>query len=199
MRIAAGSILYHNRTGTKMVQIPEPDKDGWIAIELEQTIFPPWCCDCGAPTLDRQRFRAIHNTGVVWIFVHVCGDCQTVYRRKFRRHFWKPLLITLCAMAVLGFALGTIPSISGRDPKSFPILPILASITLPLLSLPIAWFAFKGRALKVAPPPIEFRRYVRNRKLTLRFRNTEFLTDYLNYLKATVRRSAETTPGPSTE
>jgi hypothetical protein len=150
-------------------------------------LFPPWCSDCGAPTLSRQPFRTHHLTGVAFILVPVCETCQKAFRQKFRRAFWRPMAIVLLVIAVVGFSVGTLPALTGRDPQSFPILPILCSLGLIVISLPVAWMAIKRRALKVVPPPVQFRRYIRNREVRFRFRRAEYTADFVSFLEGAAR------------
>jgi protein-S-isoprenylcysteine O-methyltransferase Ste14 len=129
-------------------------------------------------------------TGVAFILVPVCETCQKAFRQKYRRAFWRPMTIVLLVIAVVGFAVGTLPALTGRDPRSFPILPILCSLGLVMVSLPVAWIVFKRRALKAVPPPVQFRRYIRNREVSFRFRRPEYTADVIA-LQAGAARSAE--------
>jgi hypothetical protein len=145
-------------------------------------VFPPWCAECGAPTLERQPFRAHHATGYALILIPVCETCQKAFRQNYRRVFWKPLLIVLLVAAVAGFAIGTIPALTGRDPKSFPILSILCALGLDVVIFPLAWVVLRKRALQAAPPPAQFRRYIRDQQVTFRFRRPEYTADVLSLL-----------------
>jgi len=170
--------------------VVKPDADGWITLPVTDLLFPPWCCDCGAPTLDRQPFRTHHNTGVAFILIPVCQTCQQAFRQKYRRVFWRPLAMVLLVVAAIGFAVGTIPALTGRDPQSFPILPILCAVGLVLVCLPVAWLVIRRRALQTVPPPVQLRRYIRERQVTFRFRRPDYTADYLSYL-ASAARAAE--------
>jgi hypothetical protein len=165
----------------------QPDEEGWITLNVADLLFPPWCCDCGAPTLCLQPFRVHHTTGFALIRVPVCETCQNAFRQKYRRAFWKPFLLVLFVVAIFGFALGTVPSLTGRDPKSFPILPILCALGAAMVSFPLVWIVIRRRALRVAPPPVQFRRYVRNMNATFRFRRPEYATDVVTFLEAAAR------------
>jgi hypothetical protein len=162
----------------------KPDADGWITLHVTRLVFPPWCAECGAPTLEKQPFRVHHQTGFAMVLVPVCETCQGVFRGAYRSVFWPPLLKILGGVALVAFALGTVPALTGRDPKSFPILPILAACAAVLITLPFAWLAVKRRALRKVPPPVEFRRYVKNLCVTFRFRRPEYLADVLAILTA---------------
>jgi hypothetical protein len=87
-------------------------------------------------------------------------------------------------MAVAGFIVGSVPAMTGRDPKSFPILSILGFFATALISSPFVWFAIKRRALRKSPPPVQFRRYVRNQNVTFRFRRPEYTTELLQFLES---------------
>jgi hypothetical protein len=176
--------------------VAKPDAEGWITLPVTDLLFPPWCCDCGAPTLCRQPFRTHHTTGVAFILIPVCETCQQEFRRKYRRAFWRPLAMVLVVIALAGFAVGTIPALTGRDPKSFPILPILCSLGLVLLSLPGAWIAIHRRALRAVPPPVQLRRYIRNREVSFRFRRPEYTADFLSYLAGAARSAPADTESP---
>lgn len=164
-----------------------PDADGWVTIRVEKLVFPPWCCSCGKPTLTRQPFRAHHMTGFAFILIPVCEECQQAYRQNYRRAFWWPIAIVQKLVAVTGFCAGSIPALADIDPKSFPILPILCAIGLPLLSFPIVWFALRRRALKAVPPPVQLRRYIRNRRVSFRFRRPEYTAEVVSMLEAAAR------------
>ena len=88
------------------------------------------------------------------------------------------------------FAVGTIPALTGRDPKSFPILPVLCSLGLIVITLPVGWIAIKRCALRAVPPPVQFRRYIRNRQVSFRFRRPEYTADVVSLLDGAAR-SAE--------
>jgi hypothetical protein len=160
------------------------DEDGWITLHVSRLAFPPWCCDCGAPTLSKQPFRVHHQTGFALILVPVCEVCQRTYLHRYRLAFWKPFLTILFVVAVAGFVVGTLPAISGRDPKSFPILSILCLCATALISSPFAWFVINRRVLKKLPPLVQFRRYVQNRNITFRFHRREYTADVLAVLGA---------------
>ena len=114
--------------------------------------------------------------------IPVCTTCQKSFRQNYRRAFWKPLLIGLVVAAVAGFALGTIPALTGRDPKSFPILSILCSLGLDMVIFPLVWVVLRRRALKAVPPPVQIRRYIRDRQVTFRFRRPEYTADVMSLL-----------------
>ncbi len=168
----------------------KPDSDGWITLHVTELVFPPWCCDCGAPTLERHPFRVQHMTGFADVLVPVCETCRTAFRQKYRRAFWKPLLWSICIVALMGFGMGAIPALTGRDPQSFPILSILCAGGLAVITLPIAWIIVKRRTLNKVPPPVEFRRYVRKDSVTFRYRRPEFTTEFVEYLEAAARSKA---------
>lgn len=170
-----------------MEPVVKPDAEGWITLDVTRLLFPPWCCDCGAPTLCKRPFRVHHTTGFALILVPLCETCQGAMRRSYRRTFWKPLLLVLLVVAIVGFVVGTIPALSGRDPKSFPILSILCSLGAGLVSLPIVWIMIARRALKIAPPPVQFRRYVQNKNVTFRFRRPEYTAEVVTFLEAAAR------------
>jgi hypothetical protein len=165
------------------------DDEGWITLSVTDLLFPPWCSDCGAPTLDRQPFRVHHMTGFALILVPVCATCQTAFRQNYRKAFWKPFALVLLFAAVVGFALGTIPAITGRDPKSFPILALLSACAAALAVFPPAMILIKRRVRNAAPPPVEFRRYVRDQHVTFRFRRPEYAAEVVEFLKAAARSS----------
>ena len=125
-----------------------PDEDGWMTLPVTDLVFPPWCSECGAPTLERQPFRAHHATGYALILIPVCEPCQKAIRQNYRRVFWKPFLIVLLVAAASGFAIGAIPALTGRDPQSFPILSILCSLGLDLVVFPLAWVVLRKRGSK---------------------------------------------------
>jgi hypothetical protein len=129
-------------------------------------------------------------TGVAFILIPVCKTCQQAFRQKYRRAFRRPLAMLLLVVAALGFAVGTIPALAGRDPESFPILPILCAVGLAVVSLPVAWIVIRRRALQAVPSPVQLRRYIRNRQVTFRFRRPDYTTDFLSYL-VSAARSAE--------
>jgi hypothetical protein len=168
----------------------KPDAGGWITLPVTDLVFPPWCAECGAPTLDRQPFRAHHSTGFALILIPVCETCQKAFRRNYRRAFWKPFSIVLLVAEVAGFAIGTIPVLTGRDPRSFPILSILCALGLAVVVVPLAWVVLMRRALRAAPPPVQVRRYIRNQQVTFRFRRPEYTADILSLLGSRPR-SAE--------
>lgn len=170
-----------------MEPVAKPDAEGWITLDVARLLFPPWCSDCGAPTLCKQPYRVHHNTGFALILVPVCETCQIEFRRRYRRAFWRPLLLVLVVVAVVGFVVGTIPAMTGRDPKSFPILSILCSLGAALVILPIAWIVVGRRALKSVPPPVQFRRYVKNQHVTFRFRRPEYAAEVVTFLEAAAR------------
>ena len=118
------------------------------------------------------------------VLVPVCETCQGTFRRGYRSAFWPPLLKVLGAVALVAFAAGTIPALTGRDPKSFPILPILACAGAMLACFPFAWLAVKRRARRNVPPPVQFRRYVKNMQVTFCFRRPEYMHDVLALLAA---------------
>jgi hypothetical protein len=99
-------------------------------------------------------------------------------------------LTALLIVAIVGFAVGTIPALTGRDPKSFPILPILCGLGLSMLSFPVAGIVIKRRTLSRVPPPVQFRRYVQKQHVSFRFRRPEYAADFVSYLEAAAR-SAE--------
>jgi hypothetical protein len=176
-----------NRLSTNVSDLEsdvKPDADGWITLHVTRLAFPPWCAECGAPTLEKQPFRVHHQAGFALILVPVCETCQVTIRRGYRSAFWPPLLKTLGVVALVAFVVGTVPAITGWDPKSFPILPILAGCAGVFITLPFAWLTLKRRALAKVPPPVEFRRYVKNHCVTFRFRRPEYLTDVLAILPA---------------
>src|SRR5262245_56574300 len=65
----AGTRGAHDSEETRAMSEPVvvPDKDGWITLNVSRLVFPPWCCDCGAPTLTKQPFRVHHQTGFALI------------------------------------------------------------------------------------------------------------------------------------
>ncbi len=158
-----------------------------MTLPVTDLVFPPWCSECGAPTLDRQPFRAHHATGYALILIPVCEPCQKAFRQNYRRVFWKPLLIVLLVAAAAGFAIGAIPALTGRDPKSFPILPILCSLGLDVVIFPLAWVVLRKRALKAVPPPVQLRRYIRKHRVTFRFRRPEYTADVVSLLESAAR------------
>jgi hypothetical protein len=160
----------------------KPDDEGWITLHVSRLSFPPWCCDCGAPTLRRQPFRVHHTTGFALILVPVCETCQRAFRNNYRRAFWKPFLIVLLVIASVAFAFGTIPAVTGRDPKSFPILPLLCAFGAAILSFPMVWMVIKRRAHRRVPPPVQFRRYVRKQHVSFRFRRPEYAAEMASFL-----------------
>jgi hypothetical protein len=129
-------------------------------------------------------------TGFALVLIPVCEECQKTYRQSYRRAFSRPMAIVLSLVAVIGFSVGTVPALTGRDPKSFPILPILSSLGLVLISLPLAWIALRRRAIKAVPPPVQLRRYIRNHRVTFRFRRPEYAADVVSHLESAAR-SAE--------
>jgi len=167
--------------------VVKPDEEGWITLDVTRLLFPPWCCDCGAPTLCKRPSRVHHMTGFALVHVPMCETCQASFRRNYRRAFWMPLLMVLLAVGACGFVVGMIPAMTGRDPKSFPILPILCGIGAILISFPIAWIVIARRAVKIVTPPVEFRRYVRDRKVAFRFRRPKYTADFVNFLEAAAR------------
>jgi|GEM_PF-6597945 len=167
----------------------KPDDEGWITLNVTDLLFPPWCCDCGAPTLDRQPFRVQHMTGFADVLVPVCETCQTAFRHSYRRALWRPLLKILGLVAIAGFGVGALPALTGRDPKSFPVLSILCACAATAIASPIAWAIIKRRVLKKNPPPVQFRRYVRSLQVTFRFRRPEYTGDVVKFLEAAAARS----------
>ena len=156
-------------------------------MPVTDLLFPPWCCDCGAPTLARQPFRTHHNTGVAFILIPVCETCQQEFRKKYRPAFWRPLAIVLLVVAGAGFAVGTIPALTGRDPQSFPILPILSAAGLVVICSPVVWIVIRRRALRAVPPPVQLRRYIRNREVSFRFRRPDYTADFVSYVTRAAR------------
>lgn len=126
-------------------------------------------------------------TGFALILIPVCEECQKNYRQSYRRAFSRPLAIVLTLIAVIGFGVGVVPALTGRDPNSFPILPILSSLGLVLVSLPVAWFALRRRASNAVPPPVQLRRYIRNHRVTFRFRRAEYTADVVSHLESAAR------------
>jgi hypothetical protein len=158
-----------------------------MTIPVEKLVFPPWCCSCGTPTLTRQSFRAHHMTGFALILIPVCEKCQKELRQSYVQAFWRPIGIVMALLAAAGFCGGTIPALTGVDPKSFPILPILCSLGLAMIGFPIVWIVLRRRALKAVPPPVQLRRYIRNRRVSFRFRRSEYATEVVSLLEAAAR------------
>jgi protein-S-isoprenylcysteine O-methyltransferase Ste14 len=126
-------------------------------------------------------------TGFAFILIPVCEECQKAYRRNYRQAFWRPMGIVMSLVAVAGFCGGAVPALAGIDPKSFPILPILCSLGLALASLPIVWIALRRHALKAAPPAVQLRRYVRNRRVSFRFRRPDYAAEVISLLEGAAR------------
>jgi hypothetical protein len=72
-------------------------RDGWITVRLTRLAFPPFCCDCGAPTNQVQefyghtrllrlgRFLNIEGGEFAACWIPVCESCQGENRRRYRR------------------------------------------------------------------------------------------------------------------
>jgi hypothetical protein len=71
--------------------------DGWMRVSLVHLTFPPYCCECGSYTGERQEYQG-HAMGVrvghmdileagdvARVQIPVCAGCQAVYARIRRR------------------------------------------------------------------------------------------------------------------
>src|SRR5207253_2563265 len=96
------------------------EKDGWITVSLTRLVLPPWCCNCGAPTMSTQafhgftrllrlgRFSNLEGAERVAIHVPVCRACQGDTRRRYRKSFWTTFFKVLGMGVSGGFLLGTV-------------------------------------------------------------------------------------------
>jgi hypothetical protein len=171
------------------------EKDGWITVSLTRLGFPPWCCNCGAPTTSTQAFRAftpflrlgrflnIEGAEHVWVHVPVCKACQDGTRRRYRKAFWRTFLLVVGIGAGGGFLAGTLLALVHGDPKLFPLIPGVFSFLAGSASLFFAWFlaiwaAGKGSA------PVQVQRYLPDKgTASLRFRRTEYAEQILHAMQ----------------
>jgi hypothetical protein len=85
-------------------------KKGWLTVSLTRLVFPPICCECGAATSGRQKFRAAASwfsvgrlaypggKNAVNVWVPVCYSCQTAGKHRMDRGVFTGLGFALAAI-----------------------------------------------------------------------------------------------------
>jgi hypothetical protein len=178
------------------------DKDGWITVSLTRLVFPPWCCNCGAPTTSVQAFRGftpvlrlgrflnIEGAEHVWIQVPVCQACRDGTRRRYRQTLRRTFLLVLGIGAGGGFLAGTVLALVGGDPKRFPLVLGVLSFLAGLVSPLFAWFLAR-RAATNGSAPVQVERYLPAKgTASLRFRRSEYTEQILQAVRIEMAGSA---------
>jgi hypothetical protein len=109
---AAAAALEYPVAEKPVVPLATVGADGWVTVRLTRLVFPPFCCDCGAPTNQAQEFRGYAMTLRFGSLFHLeggeftrrkvplCRTCQAEMRRAARTGALKGLGIGL-GLAVL--------------------------------------------------------------------------------------------------
>lgn len=151
--------------------------DGWMTVRLTRLVFPPFCCDCGAPTDRLQEFRGhsvvlrlgrfgqLAGGEFARFQIPVCRTCHRENRKAQRYAFLKGLGFGLAAPLLVCLALWVVTN-NARVLLMFPPLAFLGS----LIGMTIGQAVGKRNAA-----PVQLQRYSPSQgTIAIRFRWPEY-------------------------